>query len=88
MEDRQRPVDAAPTGDVGKAARGFRMERCLLVGLIAFPFAVLFVSAGPLLPGTTATFFLALAVYGVWLALQRGRERRDASTRTAAGPQE
>lgn len=55
------------------------MERCLLVGLIAFPFAVLFISAGRVLPGTTATFFIALGAYGLWLLLQRGRERRETS---------
>ena len=54
------------------------MERVLLVLLIVFPFAVLFVSAGSLLPGTTATFFLAVAAYGLWLLFQRARSRRNA----------
>jgi len=53
------------------------MERLLLGLLIVFPFAVLFVSAGTLMPGTTATFFLALGAYGLWLAHKRARERRD-----------
>jgi hypothetical protein len=87
MDESPPPVDAASTGAVGKAARGFRMERCLLAGLIAFPFAVLFVSAGSLLPGTTATFFCALGAYGLWLLLQRGRQRRETSARVV-GPQE
>lgn len=54
------------------------MERLLLVLLIVFPFAVLVVSAGSLLPGTTATFFVAVGAYGLWLLYRRARERRNA----------
>ena len=54
------------------------MERVLLGLLVVFPFAVLYVSAGKLMPGTTATFFLALGVYALRLAHVRARERRDA----------
>jgi hypothetical protein len=51
------------------------MERCLLAGLIAFPFAVLFVAAAPRLPGTTATFLAAVGAYGLWLVFDRSREK-------------
>ena len=57
------------------------MERCLLAALIVFPFAVMAVTAAPLLPGTTATFFAALCVYGLWLMHQRGREKMSRTDR-------
>jgi hypothetical protein len=40
------------------------MERCLLVPLILFPFAVMGFVAFPLFPGTTTLFFGALLAYG------------------------
>jgi hypothetical protein len=55
------------------------MERCLLVALMLFPFAVLIVAAWPILPGTTATFLTAVVGYGAWLAHQRIRERHGDS---------